>query len=205
MAMEARPQTALILILAQLLFGFFMELLNGMATMRIVDQLLQRSRGRQVAPVELALFGLPTSRPLAQQPADMGLALSRQTPGPYSHKLLAQPALGAMAPADGAPLALGQRRQHLIGPLACRRAATLGTHLKITPHGHHVAFVARLQSSQESGVVALVGVGYHTAVRHTPGACLIQKRQSNLRLGLERHVSGYPGPFQARWVGGPGL
>src|ERR671917_54932 len=189
MAVEARPQTALILIPAQLLFGFFMELLNGMATMRIVDQLLQRSRGRQVAPVELALFGLTTSRPLAQQPADMGLALSRQTPGPYSHKLLAQPALGAVAPADGAPLTLGQRCQHLIGPLACRRAATLGTYLKIAPHRHHIAFVSLLQPRQEMGVVAIVGVGHHPAVRHAPGTCLVQKRQSNFGFGLKRYVS----------------
>ena len=110
-----------------------------------------------------------------------------------------------MAPADGAPLALGQRRQHLIGPLAWRRTATLGTHLKVTPHRHHVAFVSLLQSSQEVRVVAIVGVGHDTAVRHAPGACLIQKRQSNLGFGLECHVSGHPGPFQALRVGCPGF
>ena len=82
MAVEARPQTALILIPTQLFFGFLMELLNGMAAMRIVDELLQRSRGRQVAPIAFALLRLPTGRPLPQQPADMGLTLSRQTPGP---------------------------------------------------------------------------------------------------------------------------
>src|SRR5918999_2883444 len=102
-----------------------MEMLNRMAAMRIVDQLLQRGRCRQVAPIEFALLRLPTGRPLAQQPADVGFTLSRDAPGPQGHKLLAQPALGAVAPANGAPLAFGQLCQHLIGPLVWRRTTML--------------------------------------------------------------------------------
>ena len=41
MAVEARPKTPLILIPTQFFFGFLMELLNGMAAMRIVYQDLQ--------------------------------------------------------------------------------------------------------------------------------------------------------------------
>src|SRR5918994_6500034 len=107
MAVEARPQAALILIPTQLLFGFLMELFNRMAAMGIVYQLLQRSRSGQVAPVALALLRLPTACSFPQQPADVGFALSRDAPGPQGHKLFAQPALGAVPPADGAPLALG--------------------------------------------------------------------------------------------------
>ena len=46
MPVEAWPQPALILIPAQFLFGLLMELLNGMPTMSISDQFLQRRRGR---------------------------------------------------------------------------------------------------------------------------------------------------------------
>ena len=81
MAVKARPKTALILIPAQFFFGFLMELLNGMATMGILNQFLQRRRGGQVAPIELVFFGLPLSRPLSQQPADVCLTCCRQTPG----------------------------------------------------------------------------------------------------------------------------
>src|SRR6187200_2516986 len=44
MAVEARPQTALILIPTQLLFSFLMELLNSVTAVSIVNQLFQRSR-----------------------------------------------------------------------------------------------------------------------------------------------------------------
>src|ERR687893_1346360 len=123
MAMEARPQTALILVPAQLLFGLFMELLNGMTAMGIVNQLLQRRRGWQITPIEVAFLGLTTGRPLPQQPANVGLTFGRDAPGAHGDKLLAQPALGAVAPADGAPLVLGHRRQHLVGRLAERCTA----------------------------------------------------------------------------------
>src|SRR5437899_1447472 len=61
MPVKARPQAALILVPAQLLFGLLMTLLDGVAAMGVVDQLLQRGRSRQVAPRILVVLGLPTS------------------------------------------------------------------------------------------------------------------------------------------------
>ena len=75
MAVKARPQATLILIPTQLPFGFFMELLDRMATMGIFNQFLQCRRGGQIAPVELAFLRLAACRPLAQQPTDMRLAV----------------------------------------------------------------------------------------------------------------------------------
>src|SRR5207244_1516448 len=69
MPVQAWPQAALVLIPPQVLFGFLVKLLDRMAAMSIVDQLLQRSRGWQVTPIVLALFRLTTSGPLSQQPA----------------------------------------------------------------------------------------------------------------------------------------
>jgi hypothetical protein len=86
MAVKAWPQPALILIPAQLLFGLFMELLNGMATMGIIDQLVQRSRGGEIAPIKLAFLRLPTSRPFTQQPADVSLTLRGEAPGAHGDK-----------------------------------------------------------------------------------------------------------------------
>src|SRR5688500_16543918 len=62
MPVKARPQPTLILVPAQFPFAFFMELFNGMATMGILNPLLQRRRGGQIAPIELVLFGLSASR-----------------------------------------------------------------------------------------------------------------------------------------------
>src|SRR5207253_9350072 len=103
MAVKARPQPALILAPAQLLFGLLMALLDGVPAMRVVDQLLQRGRSRQVAPIILMFLGLPTSSSLSQQPADTGVALRRDPPGAHGHELLAQPSLAPLPPADRAP------------------------------------------------------------------------------------------------------
>src|SRR3989475_12044978 len=51
MPVKARPQPTLILVPAQLLFGLLMPLLDGVPAMGVVDQLLQRSRRRQVTPI----------------------------------------------------------------------------------------------------------------------------------------------------------
>ena len=59
MPVKARPQPTLILVRAQFLFGLLVELLDRVAAMGIVDQLLQRGRGWQVTPIVLVLFGLP--------------------------------------------------------------------------------------------------------------------------------------------------
>src|SRR6266699_3296976 len=56
MSVKARPQPALILIPAQFFFGLLMELFDGMTTMGIIHQLLQRGRGRQVTPIVLVFL-----------------------------------------------------------------------------------------------------------------------------------------------------
>lgn len=149
MPVKARPQAALILIPTQLPLGFFMEWLHGMATMGILDQFLQRRRGGQITPVELALVGLSPSRPLPQQPADVRRPLCGKTPRPQRHKLLAQPAFGPVTPAEGAPLAPRHGGQRRVGSLTGRRAASLHPHLNITPNGHSIPLVARFQCRQD--------------------------------------------------------
>src|SRR5438093_13536619 len=117
MAVKARPQPTLILGPAQFLFGLPMKLLDGVPTMGIVDQLLQRGRRWQVAPIVLVFLGLPTRRSLSQHPANTGVALHRDPPGAHGHALLAQPSLAPVPPADGPPLAPGHGGPHLVGPL----------------------------------------------------------------------------------------
>jgi hypothetical protein len=74
--MEPGPQPPLVLIPAQFAFGLFMELLHRMAPMSIASQLVHRGRGRQITPVVLPLLGLAPRGALAQQPADLPLALA---------------------------------------------------------------------------------------------------------------------------------
>src|SRR5712691_4876590 len=75
MPVKARPQSTLILVPAQLLFGLLMKLLDGVPAMGVVDQLLQRGRGWQVAPIVLVFLGLPTRSSLPEHPADTRFAL----------------------------------------------------------------------------------------------------------------------------------
>ena len=66
MSVKARPQAALILIPAQFPLGFFMELLNGMATMGIIDQFLHHRRGWQIAPADLKITRVLTTQNLSR-------------------------------------------------------------------------------------------------------------------------------------------
>jgi hypothetical protein len=125
MAGKARPQPTLILLPTPRPCGFFMVLLNGMATMGISNQVLPRRRGRQIAPRELGLLGLAASRPLSPQPADVGLTFCCQTPSPQCHTWLASPAWGAMPPSHGAPLAPRHGSPCLLGPLTGWHTASL--------------------------------------------------------------------------------
>src|SRR5919109_2669965 len=151
MAVETRPQPALVLIPAQLTFGLFMELFDRIATMGIACQLFPRGCRRQVAPVVFPFLGLPARGPLAQQPAHMPLPVAGHPPAAHRHKLLAQPPLGALAPADGPPLPAGQRPEQVIGPLprACR--SPLLTHPEVGAHAHYIALLSTLQACQSAG------------------------------------------------------
>src|SRR5256884_8890478 len=117
MPVKARPQPSLILVPAQFLFGLLMKLLDGMPAMGVVDQLLQRGRRRQVAPIVLVFLGLPTSRSLPQQPADTGSTLRRDPPGAHGYELFVQPSLAPVPPPDRTPLVPGHGGPHLADPL----------------------------------------------------------------------------------------
>src|SRR5438445_12884966 len=184
MPVKARPQPALILVPAQFLFGLLMQLLDGVPAMGLSDQSLQRGRSRQVAPIILVVLGLPTRRSLSPQPADLGFALRREPPGAHGPALLAPPALAPVPPAARAPLAPGHGGQPVVDPLGMGGIPTLRAHLQVGSHGHHIACVARLQSGQAMGVVAIVRLRDYTAMRYAPGPRLIQQRQGALGLGL---------------------
>src|SRR5712691_2250725 len=139
MPVKARPQPALILVPAQLLFGLLMPLLDGVPAMGVVDQLLQRGRSRQVAPIILVFLGLPTRSALPEHPADTGCALRRDPPGAHGYALLAPPSLAPVPPADRTPLAPGHGGQHLVAPLGVGGIPTFWAHLKVGSHGHHIA------------------------------------------------------------------
>src|SRR2546428_13634057 len=128
MPVKARPQPALILVPAQFLFGLLMQWLDGVPAMGVVDQLLQRGRSRQVAPIILVFLGLPTRRSLSQQPADMGFALRRDPPGAHGPELLAQPSLAPVPPADRAPLAPRHGGQPEVDPVGVGSIPTLRAH-----------------------------------------------------------------------------
>jgi hypothetical protein len=65
-AVEARPQSPLVLISAHFSFGLFMKLFDGIAPIGIPSQLFRHGRGRQIAPVVLRLLRLATGRTLSQ-------------------------------------------------------------------------------------------------------------------------------------------
>src|SRR5262249_16023813 len=183
----------LILIPPQFPLGLLMKLLNGMPAVSIADQLLYRRRGRQVTPIVLGLLGLPTGRPLPEQPANVSFSLHCHPPSAHRDELFAQPALDPLPPADGAPLAPGERGQDVVRPLLRRHPLSLRAHRKVGAHRHHIAFASCLQPHQKIGVISIVGVGDDTAMGYAPGAGLIQQGQGNLGLGLERHRRGDTG------------
>jgi hypothetical protein len=126
-------------------------------------------------------------------------------PAAHGHKLLAQPACGALPPAARPPRPAGQGLQPLIGPLgrACR--LPLGTHPEVDPHPDDVAFLPCFQACQEMGVVPIVGIGHDATVRHSPGPGLIEPRQRDLGRGLKRHLRGHAGFAPALGSLGPRL
>src|SRR5262249_5870992 len=71
MAVEARPQPALILIPPQFPLGLLMKLLNGMPAVSIADQLLYRPPGPPGTPIVLGLLRVPTGPPPPQPPPNV--------------------------------------------------------------------------------------------------------------------------------------
>jgi hypothetical protein len=83
MAMEPMPQSSLILIPSQQLFGILMKALDLMPPMRILDQHFQPCRGWEVTPVIAPIAALPRQRSFADQPTDAPVALAGLTPRPH--------------------------------------------------------------------------------------------------------------------------
>src|SRR5215469_6473453 len=75
-AMKTIPAPSLILIPAQLGFGFLMILLNPVATVGILDHRGPRHRGREVTPEILPVSVLASSGALPKQPAHMAAAVT---------------------------------------------------------------------------------------------------------------------------------
>src|SRR5229473_687637 len=116
MPMKPVPAPPLILIPAQLRFGFLMILLHPVAPMGILDQHGQRRRDREVTPEIFPVPPLTASGALPNQPAAMPGTLAIDPPAAQRQKLRSPPALGPLAPRDGLPVPEQVRRQCGIGP-----------------------------------------------------------------------------------------
>src|SRR4051812_32443299 len=157
---EARPQPPLVLIPAQQLLRSLVILLHPVPPMRILHHLLQRRARAEVAP-EVA--PLPVAALLPDQPTDPPRAVRPHPPAADRHEPPTQPALAAFTPVDGMPRSLALGGDRRVGPL--RRRPPLRGHREVAADGGHMTLLADVQSIEEVGVVAVVGVGRHTGVR----------------------------------------
>src|SRR5215467_15652927 len=103
-AMKTIPASSLILIPAQLGFGFLMILLDPVATVGILDYRGQRHRGREITPEILPVPVLAAAGALPKQPAHMAAAIAIDPPTAQRHKLGPPPAFGSCAPRNGLPV-----------------------------------------------------------------------------------------------------
>src|SRR6516162_378843 len=189
-AMNAIPAPSLILILAQLGFGFLMILLHPVAPVRILDHGGQRRRGRAVTPEILPVPVLAAAGALPQQPAAMAAASTIHPPAAQRAKLRPPPALGPLAPGNGLPVPERLRRQQRIGPQHRAGWPPPQTHTKTGPYHSHVAFPALFQTVEEMRVIAVISVAGHAAMRHPTGLGFIQQRQGKLRFSLKLDGGG---------------
>src|SRR6202007_1844969 len=79
-AMKAIPAPSLVLIPAQLGFGFLMILLHPVATVGILDHRGQRHGGREITPAILPVPLLAATGALPNQPAYMAGAIAIDAP-----------------------------------------------------------------------------------------------------------------------------
>src|SRR5215470_4958101 len=115
-AMKAIPAPPLILIPAQLGFGFLMILLDPVAAVGILDHQGQRRGGREITPEILPVAVLAAAGALAEQPAEMAGAIAVHPPAAQRDKLRPPPAFGSFAPGNGLPVPERLCRQHRLGP-----------------------------------------------------------------------------------------
>ncbi len=168
-AMKTIPAPSLILIPAQLGFGFLMILLDPVAAMGILDHPGQRRGGRAITPEILPVPMLAPSGALPNQPAQMAAASAIHLPTAQRHKLRPPSPFGLCAPRDCLPILARLRRQHrrslphrTLRP-ASQRDAEIG------PHRHHMTLAALLQPVKEVGIIAIIGITGHTRVPHPTG------------------------------------
>lgn len=133
-AMKTIPASPLILVPAELGFGFFVILLDPVAPMGILDHANPCRSGRKIAPEIFPGPALPPRRTLANQPAEMTRAIAVDPVTTSGNKFRPQRPLGALAPVKRLP---GPRRfalQQRIDPLPGVAArASLG-HREVRPH-----------------------------------------------------------------------
>jgi hypothetical protein len=184
-AMKAIPAPSLILVPAQLGFGFLMILLDPVAAVSILDHRGPRRRRREITPEILPVPMLAASGALPNQPAHMAATIAIHPPAAQCHKLGPPPALGPCAPRDGLPIPARLRRQHRIGPLHQTGWPAPQGHTKTGPHRHHMALTALFQPIEEMGIIAVISVAGHTGVPHPAGLGFIQQRQGKLGFGLK--------------------
>src|SRR5262249_20624065 len=113
-AVEAGPQSALILIPAQQFLGLLVELLHPVSPVRVLHHPLEAHVRPEVAPgvAPLAVAATPPD-----QPADSPLALRGYPPAAQGHHAGTQPTLAALAPADYPPPPLATGGHQGIRPL----------------------------------------------------------------------------------------
>jgi hypothetical protein len=80
LTMEAVPAATLVLIPSQLTLGFFVILLDPVATVCVLGQFGERRFGREVTPEVLPLTLTRTRRTLADQLAEMACSVTINTP-----------------------------------------------------------------------------------------------------------------------------
>src|SRR5262249_6922222 len=127
---------------------------------------------------------------LPDQPADPPLAVRRDTPATHGAEPSTQPALAALAPMNGSPLALLSSGDHQVG--AVNRSVAFQRHGEVAAHGNNILLLAELQASQEVRVVAVVRVGGDAGMADAHLAGGVEQIQSNLGLGLEGDLLGDP-------------
>ena len=109
-------------------------------------------------------------------------------PAAQRHEFRAQAAARALRPAHRLPHPARERRDHRRRRLP--GAGPGGGHGEVPGHGDHAALAARLEPVQERRVVPVVGVARYAGVRDAERAGLVEQRQGEVRLGVERDVRG---------------
>src|SRR5215469_8550984 len=184
-AMKTIPAPSLILIPAQLGFGFLMILLNPVATVGILDHRGQRRGGREITPEILPVPMLAAAGALPNQPAHMAAAIAIDPPTAQRHKLGPPPAFGSCAPRNGLPVLARLRRQQRIGPQHRASLSPPQGHTETGPYRGHVTFPACFQAIEEMRIIAIISVAGHAGMLHPTGLGFIQQCQGQLCFGLK--------------------